>query len=52
MHVNLEVTNFKSNLVSFDSIKIEQDMSHDEFIECIKYFEAVFATVIAKEMQS
>ena len=50
MHVNLEVTNFKSDNICFDSIKIEQDMSHDEFIECIKYFEAVFQTVIAKEI--
>jgi hypothetical protein len=52
MHVNLEVTNFKSDNICFDSIKLNQEMSHDEFIEVVKYFEAVFATVIAKEMQS
>jgi len=52
MKVNIEVTNFKSDLVSFDSIKLEQEMSHDEFIAAVQYFEAVFQTVIAKEMQS
>jgi len=50
MQVYLEVTNFKSDNICFDSIKLNQEMSHDEFVEVVKYFEAVFATVIAKEM--
>jgi len=49
MYINIEITNFSSEQATFDSLKVSQEMTHEEFIEVIKYFELVFQPIITKE---
>lgn len=49
MHVKLEITNFTSNLASFQELRLDNEMSHEEFVALLQYYSEVFANLFTKE---
>lgn len=45
MKVTIEIDNLSSSLVTFEQLRITNEMSHDEFVEMLKYYVEVFANL-------
>lgn len=51
MKINFEVTNFTYQELHFDAVKIEQEMSHEEFIEMVCYYAEVFGPELKRQFK-
>ena len=49
MKVKFEITNFTSPHISFDQIKFDNEMSHEEFVALIQFYSEVFTKLFTKE---
>lgn len=49
MNVKFEITNFTHPLVSFDQIKFDNEMSHEEFVALIQFYSEVFTNMFTKK---
>ncbi len=49
MKVIIEVTDIKVNDVQIANVRLVNEMSHEEFIEMLRYYGEVFANLTTKE---
>ena len=49
MNVKFEITNFTSPHISFDQIKFDNEMSHEEFIALIQFYSEVFTNMFTEK---
>ena len=49
MKVLIEITNFSSSLATFEQLRFENEMNHEEFVAMLKYYAEVFQTLVTNQ---
>jgi hypothetical protein len=45
MKVTIEIDNLSSSLFTFEQLRFANEMSHEEFVEMLRYYAEVFANI-------
>ena len=49
MQVRIEITNFSSELVKFEQLTFENDVTSAELADLLKYYLSIFSSLTTKE---